>query len=39
MIDNNNTSSFVIEEALAIEKEKFNMPSQQLPSGYESNNT
>ena len=39
VIDNNNTSSFVIKEALAIEKEKFNMPSQQLPSGYESNNT
>ena len=39
MIDNNNTSSFVIKAALAIEKEKFNMPSQQLPSGYESNNT
>ena len=37
--DDNNTSSFVIKEALAIEKDKFHMPSQQLPLGYQSDKT
>lgn len=35
-MNNSNGSSLTIKEALAIEKEKFNMPSQPIPPGYKS---
>lgn len=36
VMDNSNGSSLTIKEALAIEKEKFNVPSQLVPPGYKS---
>lgn len=36
VMNNSNRSSLTIKEALAIEKEKFNMPSQPIPPGYKS---
>ena len=36
IVDNENTSIFHINGALSIEREKFNMPSQHLPLGFNS---